>query len=716
MKTRSRRRGLVWAVLLAIPVALVIAVGVGATIGYDSPSCDLARLRPVAIGQNSFVYARDGTLLGAIPAERNRTPVTRTEISPWLPKATVAIEDRRFYAHGGVDYQGIFRAAVADVRAGHVVQGGSTITQQLVRNLYIGSERTFKRKLIEACLATKLARHWSKDRILTAYMNQVYYGNHAYGIEAAAETYYSKPAQDLTLAESAMLAGLPQAPSVYDPFHRPDEALARRNEVLKAMLVNGDITSAQYARVLDDRNLHLKAGRRYTRIREPYFFTYVEDELTKEYGAATVRSGGLKVYTTIDPRLQRAAEKAIRDNLYLSTDPSAAVVSIDPRNGAIRAMNAVTPGRSNNKFNLVSQAHRQPGSTFKPIALATAISLGVNPETTSYLSAPFTYSPDPSGSCNTTPPTAWCVSTYDHTYLGVTSLANATIHSDNTVYARLSVDLGPDRIAAMAYKLGVRDTELCGDCPSIALGSNAVTPLEMASVYSTLAAGGVYSKPIAILKVVLANGKTDTDSGWGKPQRQRVIPDWVAYETTKVLEQNMLYGTGTVAYFGRTSAGKTGTTDNFADAWFCGYVPQLETTVWVGYPKGEIPMLSVHGIAVAGATFPSQIWHEYMQAAVGPLPALDFAQPATQPAWIPWHGQYQYGGSRGSYSPAGGGNATAPAAPTSTQAVSTAETTSTNEPPVVTTTPEPAPAPSPAPPTPAPPAPVETTTPAATGP
>jgi penicillin-binding protein 1A len=692
-------------------VVLVAVVGIGATIGYESSSCDLSRLRPVAIGQNSFVYARDGSLLGAIPAERNRTPVTRSEISPWLPKATVAIEDRRFYQHGGVDYEGIFRAALADIRAGHVVQGGSTITQQLVRNLYIGSERTFKRKLIEACLATKLARHWSRNRILTAYMNQVYYGNHAYGIEAAAETYFSKPAKELTLAQSALLAGLPQAPSVYDPFHRPQDALTRRNEVLKAMLVNGDITSSQYARVMGDRNLHLRVGRRYTQIREPYFFTYVEDELTKEYGAATVRSGGLKVYTTIDPRLQRAAEKAIRDNLYLPTDPSSAVVSIDPRNGAIRAMTAVTPGSRNNKFNLVSQAHRQPGSTFKPIALATAISMGINPETTSYLSAPFTYSPDPTGSCNTTPPTAWCVSTYDHTYLGLTSLANATIHSDNTVYARLSVDIGPDRIAAMAYKLGVRDTELCGDCPSIALGSNAVTPLEMASVYSTLAAGGIYSKPIAILKVVLANGKTDTDSGWGRPQRQRVIPDWVAAETTKVLEQNMLYGTGTVAYFGRTSAGKTGTTDNFADAWFCGYVPQLETTVWVGYPRGEIPMLSVHGIAVAGATFPSQIWHEYMQAAVGGLPVLDFPQPTTRPVWLPWHGQYEYGGSSGSRPSVGGGYSTSTPSSVATTSTDTASSTQATLP-APTTAQEPTTAPPPpSAPTPAvPPPSIETAT------
>jgi penicillin-binding protein 1A len=263
----------------------------------------------------------------------------------------------------------------------------------------------------------------------------------------------------------------------------------------------------------------------------------------------------------------------------------------------------------------------------------------------------------------------------------------------------------------MAYKLGVRDTELCGDCPSIALGSNAVTPLEMASVYSTLAAGGIYSKPIAILKVVLANGKTDTDSGWGRPQRQRVIPDWVAAETTKVLEQNMLYGTGTVAYFGRTSAGKTGTTDNFADAWFCGYVPQLETTVWVGYPRGEIPMLSVHGIAVAGATFPSQIWHEYMQAAVGGLPVLDFPQPTTRPVWLPWHGQYEYGGSSGSRPSVGGGYSTSTPSSVATTSTDTASSTQATLP-APTTAQEPTTAPPPpSAPTPAvPPPSIETAT------
>jgi penicillin-binding protein 1A len=706
-KQRRRKRGIVLGVLLVIPIMLLVAAAVGGTAEYRSASCNLDKLRPVAIGQNSFVYARDGSLLGAIPAEKNRTPVSRSQISPWMPKATVAIEDRRFYRHGGIDVEGVFRAAIADVRAGKVVQGGSTITQQLVRNLYIGAEppKTLKRKINEACLAIKLSRAWQKDRILTAYMNQVFYGNHAYGIEAAAETYFSKSAKALTLGESALLAGLPQAPSVYDPFHRPDQALRRRDQVLRAMLTNGDITATEYARAKSDRALDLQPGRRYKRIREPYFFTFVEEQLQKEYGTNTVRSGGLKVYTTIDPRLQRAATSAIKRVLYYKDDPSAAIVAIDPRNGAIRAMTAVTPGRKNNKFNLVSQAQRQPGSTFKTVALTTAISLGINPDSTYYLSAPLRYSPDPSGSCYTDPPTAWCVQTYDHTYLGSTSLTNATVHSDNTVYARLSLDVGPERIAKMAYRLGVRETRLCGDCPSIALGSNSVSPLEMASVYATLAGGGVYSKPIAILKVVLPNGKPDKSAGWGRPQRERVIPDWVAYEATQVLKDNMLHGTGRGAYFGRISAGKTGTTDNYADAWFCGYVPQLEATVWVGYPRAEIPMLSVHGIAVSGPTFPAQIWHYFMDAAVGQLEERDFPQPRSEPHWVSWRGQYQYGGSSGAnYGPSsygsgssGSSGSTTPGQPatTSTAPAAQAPAPETVAPPPADTAPPPSGEPAP---------------------
>ena len=329
-RKRRRKRGAFAAVLAVLAVLVVlVCVGLGSAYTFSS-GCNLSSLQPVAIGQNSFVFAADNSLLGAIPAERNREPVPLSAVSPWVAKSTVAIEDRRFWSHGGVDPKGIARALWADVRSGKVVQGGSTITQQLVRNLYISQEQTFNRKLKEVCLAIKLSHAWSKQRILAAYMNQVYYGNHAYGIEAAAQTYYSKDASKLTLGESALLAGLPQAPSAFDPFNAPQKALARRDEVLQALLANGDITQAQYAETVANRGLHLKPGRLYTRIREPYFFSYVRDQLITQYGANTVRSGGLRVYTTIDPRLQNAARQAITQTLNQPHDPAAAVVSINP--------------------------------------------------------------------------------------------------------------------------------------------------------------------------------------------------------------------------------------------------------------------------------------------------------------------------------------------------------------------------------------------------
>ena len=686
---KRRRRAKIFFGAILVVLLVLLATGVGAVAKFRS-SCDLSKLNAVQTGENSFIVAADGSLLGSIPAEKNRTPVPLWKISPWLPKATVAIEDHRFYGHGGVDYEGIARAAVSDLRAGHVVQGGSTITQQLVRNLYISKERTFKRKIKEACLAVKLSRRWSKDRILDEYVNQVYYGNHAYGIEAAAQTYFSKHASQLWLGQAALLAGLPQAPSSYDPLHRPASAIVRRDAVLRAMLEYGYITPAQYKEAVSVRNLRLKPGKLYTRIKEPYFFSYVRDQLIAEYGSSTVRSGGLRVYTTINPRLQVAAAKAIRDTLYLRTDPAAAVVSINPANGAIRAMTAVTPGQTGNQFNLAAQARRQPGSTFKVFVLTAAVAEGMNPDTTYYTSAPFHYQPDPY-----TP--AWDVTTYDHTYAGSISVTSATLRSDNTVYAQLTLDVGPEKVAEMAHRLGV--TTHLDVVPAMGLGADAISPLDEASAYATLAAGGIYSKPMAIREVKFANGKVDTDAGWGSPERKRVISDGVAYEVTRILQDNVLGGTGVGAYFGRPAAGKTGTTDNHADGWFSGYVPQLEASIWVGYPQGEIPMENVHGISVAGGTFPATIWRLFMEAAMANAPALDWRQPFNPVTWRPFT-QGQYGSS---FVYSGGGYVAPPSVTqgttTSTPSTPAAPTgrTATVRPP-----PEPPPPPPPSPPEPPP--------------
>jgi penicillin-binding protein 1A len=644
--TNRRVQAVVGAALIFVLLLTGGSIGVASALSSDDDASAFLRS-----SMSSKMFAADGSLLANLHGEIDRDPVPLSQIPKTMQNAAIAIEDRRFYHHGAIDLRGTARALFNNVGSGDR-QGGSTITQQLARNLYIRKpSQTFGRKATEACLAIKLARKKSKRWILQAYVNQVFYGNRAYGIEAAAQTYFSKPASRLTMSQAALLAGLPQAPSVFDPFHRPQQAIERRNEVLRAMLSIGAITSTEYADAVAERNLRLKPGKLYTRIREPYFFSYVIDLLQKQYGSNTVRSGGLKVYTTIDPRLQRFALAAIRETLPYSSDPAAAIVSINPTNGAIRAMTEYSPGNPRNQVNFASSARRQPGSTFKTIVLTTAISQGISPST-SYLSAPFKYDPTDVGSCETDPPTAWCPETYDHSYVGATSIENGTLRSDNTVYARLSLDVGPENIAKMAYKLGIRTPldDKGAYVPSMGLGSRVVTPMDMASAYSTLAAGGIYSKPMAIRKVVLPGGKADTEAGWGRPQRTRVIPDWGAAEVVRILEENMTGGTGVGANFGGISAGKTGTTDNYADAWFCGFTPSLTGIVWIGYPRGEIPMLSVHGISVSGPTFPAQIWRKFMEPAVhyAPFPR-EFPSPKSSPVWQSHTLQYAMTG--GYYSP-----------------------------------------------------------------
>jgi penicillin-binding protein 1A len=692
---RRRRAGVIAATVLAVIAAVVATLAVGAGTALTA-GCDLGSLRPVEIGQNSFVYARDGSLLGSIPAERNREPVTLTSMSRWLPRATVAIEDRRYWEHGGVDYVGIARAAWKDVTAGEAVQGGSTITQQLVRNLYTGGEKTFNRKLKEACLAIKLSRKWSKPRILDEYLNTVYYGNHAYGVEAAAQTYFSRHASELTLLQSALLAGLPQAPSVYDPIHNPSAARARRDEVLRALLATRDITARQYETAVRSRSLQLKPGRIYTQIRQPYFFTYVIDQLEHEYGATTVRAGGLKVYTTIDPRLQRLARKAILDVLPYRTDPAAAIVSIEPGTGAIRAMTSVVR-TSGNQFNLAAQSARQAGSTFKTLVLASAIEQGVDPDSTYYTSAPFTCSRG--AWCSATKP--WQVHTYENSYSGSMSLTRATLRSDNTIYAQLTLDVGPRYVWNMAHRLGIR---MVPDKPyaSIGLGSLAVSPLDMAAAYATFAAMGMYAKPMAITKVILPGGRLDTASGWGEPRAKRAVSPGVAWKVNDVLGQNALYGTGAGSGDGiHPNAGKTGTTDNHADAWFDGYTRQLSTVVWMGYPKGEIPMTNVHGVSVAGATFPVPIWHEYMAAALWNHKVLAFPPPQKYPTWRSIErGSYGYLGSY--YTPTYSSTTTSVPTTTGAAPAKTEGLPATTAP---EQKPKPKPAPKPAPQTPPPPPP-----------
>jgi penicillin-binding protein 1A len=621
---RPPRRRLVLAV---VAVILLSAGVVGATAfggqALVNSSCSLSQLKAETLSQNSFVYARDGTLLGSIPAVENREWLTLRQMSRWVPGATLAIEDRRFYEHGALDYQGILRAAWDDLTSLSLSQGGSTITQQLTRTLYLGGEkRTLSRKLKEACLALRLERDWTKRRILTAYLNDVYYGQHAIGVEAAAETYFSRHAISLTLPQAALIAGLPQAPSSFDPLESPRLALERRNEVLVAMLASGAIDLPAY-RWAVRTPLGLKPGGLYSQIREPPFFSYVEDELVSKLGATRVSRGGLRVRTTLDSRLQRLSAIAIRNVLQSKNDPAAALVAIDPGSGAIRAMASYVPGGHPLQFNLATQARRQAGSAFKPFVLATALAQGISPYS-HWSGPPELVIDDPKCFYNGQP---WDVHNYADESAGSMNLLDATAHSVNTIYAQVSDYVGPGNVVATAHRLGIT-SPLAPVC-SITLGTEGVSPLEMADAYATFAARGVHHPAEAIQRVRTSGGQTLTELRWNG---RRVMPQNDADMVTYILQRVLRYGTGTAADFGRPAAGKTGTAENYEDAWFCGYVPQLAACVWIGYPHRELSLLNVEGVPeVFGGSLPAAIWHAFMAEAVGNLDPRGFPDPSFSP-------------------------------------------------------------------------------------
>jgi len=619
---RPRRRvllGLAVVLCTVVAAALAGAAFTGRALVFGS--CDLNQLRPIALGENSFLFASDGSLLGVIPSLHNRQPLQLSEISPWLPKATVAIEDRRFWQHGALDYQGIARALYADAQAGRVVQGGSSLTQELVRNLYIGTnERTIARKVKEACLAEKLAGIWTKTQILSAYVNEVFYGRRAYGAQAGAQTFFSTSAKHLTIAQAALLAGLPQAPSVYDPFRHPDRALARRDEVLRAMLANDDITTAEYTKAVASP-LGLRPGRLYSAQRHPNFFGWATEQLVKHFGLRKVEAGGLQVRTTIDPRLQFAALAAIRSVLRIKSDPAAAVVAIDPRTGAVRAMQTYVPDGRKMKFNLATQSTRQAGSAFKPFVLATAVWEGVSVYT-GFNGPPSLTLEDPYCSTNGV---LWNPHNYADETAGYMNLLDATAHSVNTIYAQLVDVVGPKNVVRVAHRAGIT-TALQPVC-SITLGTQPVNPLEMTAAYATFAARGVHHDPQAF---ELVRGPKGGVIGKLNAPGSQMLPRNVADTVTYALQGVVQHGTGTAAGLGsRPVAGKTGTAENSVDAWFCGYIPQLATCVWIGYPKAEIPMSYVEGVAgVTGGSLPAAIWHAFMSQATAKLPVFSFHQPS----------------------------------------------------------------------------------------
>ncbi len=625
---------------------IAIAVGVAWVISVYDSAPSLASLRPITKGDVSKVYAADGALIGVIHSDTIRQPVASAKIPEDLKNATVAIEDRRFYSHGGVDPSAIIRAGWEDlVAGGKPREGGSTITQQLVRNLYIQNPQdTVKRKIIEARLANEEEDQHSKDWILTKYLNTAPYGTNegatAIGVEVAAETYYSKHAQDLTLPEAAMIAGLPQAPSQYNPFLNPRAALARRNEVLQAMKQQGKITDSEYTEA-SGQGLDLNPGNKYNTIRQPYIFDLVKQELEDRYGLNTVENGGLKVYTTIEPRLQDAAQSAVDSCsvCYPDGGPASALASVDPSNGEIVALASTQRYSLSSQFNFAAHAQRQPGSSFKVYDLTTAIKQGIDPDTTYYNgSSPITLE-TPGGS-------SWTVNNAEPGG-GVMPLNVATWDSVNVIFAQLGLDVGPDNIAQTAYQMGItsplgikgaRDIpcKLGPNCyipPADAIGglSVGVTPLEQADAYATLANGGVHHDATAIGRVIFPGGKVDEP---GASEGKRVLTPGQAYEVTKVLEGVITSGTGAgYTSIGCSSeAGKTGTSEGLSDAWFVGYTPMYSTAVWTGHP------LSRDYTGFGGPTS-GPIWRSYMEAAQGG-DCPDFEVPSTLPTLSAYHGEH----------------------------------------------------------------------------
>jgi len=634
-------------VLVLIAIATIGVASWVLDVAAKAPS--LAACKPVDKGGNSTIYAADGSKLGIVESDEARAPISIDRVPRKLQLATVAIEDQRFYEHGGIDPEGIARAALKNLEAGKTVEGGSTITQQLVRNLCIRNpSRDLERKIIEAKLAIEYAERHSRKEILGQYLNTASYGTirgaTAVGVQAASKIYFSKPVWKLTLEQAALLAGLPQAPTDYNPVLNPRGALARRNTVLSKMAHLGYVTPERVQQG-QRRGLELNLDRGYFEKSQPYFFDYVEDKLIQTYGVDTVRKGGLDVYTTIDPRLQEIGLEAMRSALPYSEDPSSALVSIDPRNGEIKAM-VSSSNYEQSQFNLAAQGHRQPGSTFKAFVLTTAIKQGIDPYSTYYTSKHLDLDLPQWGH--------WEVSTADEGYLGTIDLQQATVASDNTVFAQLDLDVGPENVAATAKSMGI-ESELDG-IPAEGIGGLriGVSPLELTDAYATLADGGIHRNPIAIRRVVFPSGRVD------RPEHaapKRVVPEAVAYEVWRLLHDNITEGTGTAAYTGCPGqGGKTGTTDNFTDAWFAGIQPNLATAVWVGYPQSNaIEMTSVHGTTVFGGTFPAEIWHSLYSNAE--IPCDEFKQPKKPISWAPFFGQFTAStpSSGGSSSSSGGG-------------------------------------------------------------
>jgi penicillin-binding protein 1A len=629
---KDRRKGFpTLGVLLLIVPVLALAVSPAISSAWHNLSEGLPSLEheeEYKASNDTLIFdgSPDPQLVAVLNTGENRILIAPEAIPEQMKQAIVTIEDDRFYQHSGVDPVGMVRAVLSNFSEGKLAEGGSTITQQYIKNTYVSTEPTIQRKLKEAIYAYQLEQKWSKDRILSEYLNTIYFGDGAYGLEMAAFTYFNKTASNLTLPECALLAALPKSPFYYSPVAHPDNARDRRNLILRKMLNKGLISQEEYDSAAEDplpTSIN-KLGP--DTVTAPYFIEYVKEQLVARYGASTTFEGGLRVYTTIDTAKQAAAEAAIASILDQEGDPSAAMVSLEPGTSYVRAM---VGGRNftEQKFNVADQGHRQPGSAFKPFVLATAIEKGISPSTT-FVSEPKHFN---LGSENA----VWDVANYDNVYLGKITLEKATVWSDNAVYSELMMQMGPESVAETAHKAGIKT--VFTPRPAIALGGldQGVSPMELASAYGTFAnnanrvAGSVDfdgdgPDPISITKVTDSSGTVIDEN---KPVVTPALDPVVAYYVNSVLKTTAMNGNGRWSNLGRPCAGKSGTTEDHVDAWYSGYTPDLVTTVWIGYPGERISMENIRGVRVTGGAWPAQIWNTYMQKALEGVEPHDFTKP-----------------------------------------------------------------------------------------
>lgn len=613
---KAKKAGPLRRIRLFIALCLVVFAGLGfgyIFAAYQSLPAVGNNMRPAVSSQ---VFDSHGRLITTLHSDQNRLPIDINKVPQNLQNAFIAAEDNRFYEHIGIDPIGIFRAIFANLTNRGIAQGGSTITQQLAKNAFLSQEQTLKRKIQEAMLALEIEHKYSKKEILEMYMNQIYFGQGAYGIQTAAKTYFNKDVNELTLTQCAMLAGLPKSPNYYSPFNNLNEAKKRKNVVLDQMVKYGYISAAE-AEDAKNQDLGLSKSHQSKEADEyASFIDYVSQQVAKKYGDDALYKEGLKIYTTMDVDKQHAAVRAMRNlpNNYTDenglTQPQAAIVSIDPKTGHILAM---VGGRGQDSFNRASMAVRQPGSAFKPFVYLTALQHGMTPDTTMD-DQPVTYG-------------SWSPKNAGGSYSGTMTLSDALAHSVNTIAVQLADKVGTKNIIANAKKMGITTLDAKDDNLAMALGglTKGVTPLEMASAYGTFANKGVHVKPTAIVKILDRDGNVLEDASTLEKEetKTRVISEREAYEMTTMLEGVIDHGTGTAAAIGRPAAGKTGTTDDNKDAWFVGYTPDIVTAVWIGDDTGSHSLGEIYG-----GTIPAEIWKDYMSSATSDESGGDFSAPS----------------------------------------------------------------------------------------